>query len=225
MTVLRSVDVHKTYPGNPKVHALRGIDFAVCAGERVAVVGPSGSGKSTLLNIVGLLDVPTSGRYEFLGRDTRTIRSRERDRIRAAELGFVFQDAHVLGARTVAENLDIRLAITGTPRARRAREVHDVLGEVGLAHRRDALGRLLSGGERQRLAVARAVLTAPRVLLADEPTGNLDRENADRVLELFDAQAKAGVAVVVITHDTRIADWADRAVLIADGRIKAGTSP
>ncbi len=220
MNVLRATALHRTYPGDPPVHALRGLDLTVRAGERLAVVGPSGSGKSTLLNIIGLLDTPTDGRYEILGRDTAHLSAADRDRIRASDLGFVFQDAHVLGSRTVAENLEIRLAIHGTPHKDRPGLVDAALAAVDLVHRRGALGRLLSGGERQRLAIARAVITRPALLLADEPTGNLDPANASRVLDQFDRQTADGVAVVVITHDARIAAWADRSVTLVDGRLE-----
>lgn len=220
MTVLRTVDVHKTYPTNPPVHALTGVDLAVDAGERVAVVGRSGSGKSTLLNILGLLDVPTSGRVELLGRDTRHINAAGRDHARAAALGFVFQENHILGHRTVTENLDIALSISGTRHSDRVARTSVALERVGLTHRRHALGRLLSGGEKQRLAVARAVICQPRILLADEPTGNLDADNASNILDLFDEQAATGVAVVVITHDLRLSQWADRTVRLTDGHLQ-----
>ncbi|WP_425955850.1 ABC transporter ATP-binding protein [Xylanimonas sp. McL0601] len=222
MTVLVAEGVHKTYRGDPPVEVLRGVDLAVGAGERVAIVGPSGSGKSTLLNIVGLLDTPTVGTYRLLGEDTSFLRGRRRDAMRAAVLGFVFQDNHILGHRTVAENLEVRLAITGTARSKRGAMIDAALHRVGLSHRRDASAGLLSGGEAQRLAVARAVVSEPRVLLADEPTGNLDPDNATSILELFDEQASTGVAVAVITHDPRIATWADRALRLSDGLLHPG---
>lgn len=211
-SVLRAVDVHKTYLTDPPVPVLAGVDLELEPGERVAVVGRSGSGKSTFLNIVGLLDAPSSGRVELLGQDTGVLSARGRDRLRARTLGFVFQEHHVLGHRTVAENLQIAAAIAGTPTAQRGPLVGAALERVGLSGRQDSLGRLLSGGEKQRLGVARAVLSSPRLVLADEPTGNLDPENAENVLRLFDEQAAVGVAVLVITHDDRIAAWADRTV-------------
>lgn len=217
MTALRAEGVFKTYSSDPPVEVLRGVDLTVSAGERVAIVGPSGSGKSTLLNIIGLLDTPSAGAYHLLGEDTSRLRGRKRDAVRSASLGFVFQDNHILGHRTVFENLGLRLAITDIATPDRAPLIDAVLDRVGLTHRRGALGRLLSGGEAQRLAVARAVITAPRLLLADEPTGNLDPDNATMILDLFDEQAAAGVAVIVITHDPRIARWADRALSLRDG--------
>ena len=214
--------VTKTYPGRPPTPVLLGVDLDVAHGERVVIFGPSGAGKSTLLNILGLLDVPTAGRYEVLGADTGTLSASARARHRATDLGFVFQEHHVLGARTVAENLDIKLSISRIEPRLRDALVGEALAMVGLGHRRDAPGRLLSGGEKQRLAVARAVLTRPRVVLADEPTGNLDRANADNILALLDAQAAQGVAVVVITHDPGNARWADRALELDAGTLDGG---
>lgn len=213
-------EVTKTYDVDPPVEALRGVDLDVCEGERVAVLGRSGSGKSTLLNIVGLLDEPTSGTYSLAGEDVSRVGGKVRDRLRATMLGFVFQESHVLGHRTVEENVSLGLMAAGLARDVRASMVTEVLGRVGLTHRATTPGRLLSGGEKQRLAVARAVAPSPRVLLADEPTGNLDDVNARGVLDLFDEQAARGVAVVVITHDARTAAWADRRLDLVDGRIE-----
>ncbi len=220
--VLHLAEVTKTYPTRPPVTALTGVDLTVHAGERLAIVGRSGSGKSTLLNIVGLLDECTSGRYELAGQDTSTMSATARTHLRAQRLGFVFQDSHVLGHRTVAENIGLKLAITRTPRRARAGQIAEVLERVGLDHRRDALGRLLSGGERQRVAIARAIVSDPDILLADEPTGNLDADNSAAVLEIFDALARGGTTIVVITHDLRIAQWADRALTLDGGRLVEG---
>jgi putative ABC transport system ATP-binding protein len=216
--VIDAHEVTKTYPVRPPVTALRGVTMCVRAGERVAVVGRSGAGKSTLLNILGLLDTPTSGRYELLGQDSAGMSARGRDAARAEHLGFVFQENHILGHRTVAENIDLKLAVLGVRPSQRAQLIDDVLERVGLAGHRLALGRLLSGGEKQRLAIARAIVGEPRAILADEPTGNLDEDNAHNVMELLDAQADAGAAVVVITHDPRLAAWARRVVDLTDGR-------
>ncbi|MBI9115125.1 ABC transporter ATP-binding protein [Sanguibacter sp. YZGR15] len=194
--------------------------MSVARGERVVIVGRSGAGKSTLLNILGLLDAPSTGQYLLHGVDTATMSMRERNALRSRSLGFVFQEHHVLGHRTVAENVQIKLAIAGAPRAARPRQISRALDQVGLTHRRGSLARLLSGGEKQRLAVARAIVDEPRVLLADEPTGNLDEDNADNVLALFDEQAASGVAVVVITHDARVSAWSDRTLRLVDGRIQ-----
>ena len=187
----------------------------------MAVFGRSGAGKSTLLNIVGLLDEPSGGSYRLLGQDVAALRGAARDRLRAKALGFVFQAHHIIGHRSVAENLD-RHRTRDPARGQRRARIEAVLGELGLGERVDAAGATLSGGEKQRLAIARAVLTGPAVLLADEPTGNLDDGNTADVLALFDDQAARGAAVVVITHDRRAAAWADRAVSIVDGRIVEG---
>jgi putative ABC transport system ATP-binding protein len=206
------------------VQALRGVDLSIAKGERVAVLGRSGSGKSTLLNILGLLDEATSGTYLLNGKDVAGLSGTARDRFRAGALGFVFQESHVLGHRSVEENIWLGLMAGGVPRVQRAELIGSVLERVGLSHRVGAPARLLSGGERQRLAVARAVATTPRVLLADEPTGNLDGDNAGVVLGLFDEQAEQGVTVVVITHDPRTAAWADRIVQLVDGRIESSAA-
>ncbi|RXR22416.1 ABC transporter ATP-binding protein [Oerskovia turbata] len=222
MTLLELARVTRTYPTDPPVEALRGVDLEVEAGSRVAILGRSGSGKSTLLNVLGLLDEPTGGTYRLLGKDTAGYDGSARDALRAQMLGFVFQESHVLGNRSARQNVWLKLAASGVRRPDRAVLVEEVLTSVGLAHRIDAPGRLLSGGEKQRLAVARAVVTTPRILLADEPTGNLDDDNAEIVLGLFDEQARTGVAVVVITHDPRTAAWADRVLHLVDGRITPG---
>ncbi|MBM7824335.1 putative ABC transport system ATP-binding protein [Arcanobacterium pluranimalium] len=219
MSVLHLRDIRKTYNVTPPVPVLHGVDLDVDAGEKVAILGYSGAGKSTLLNIMGLLDVPTSGTYELAGHETQSLSGRRRDHLRSDVLGFVFQDYHVLGHRTVAENLDLKLSITGVPHAERESAINDALSNVGLLERKHSLSRLLSGGEKQRLAIARAIITHPQVLLADEPTGNLDSLNAKIVLDLFDQQAAKGVAIVVITHDDRLARWADRVVHLRDGKI------
>ncbi|MCL2422586.1 MAG: ABC transporter ATP-binding protein [Micrococcales bacterium] len=217
--VISARDLRKTYHTTPAVVALRGVDIDVAAGERVVISGRSGAGKSTLLNILGLLDTATSGSYMLLGHDTAATDKSGRDRLRAQALGFVFQENHILGHRTAAENVDLTLSISRVPRGERADLIDQALARVGLVHRRDALARLLSGGEKQRLAVARAMVNHPRVLLADEPTGNLDDDNAQQVLELFDTHAATGVAVVVISHDIRLSAWADRALCLVDGTL------
>lgn len=219
-SVIDARGIEKVFPYG--VVALRGADLTVMPGERVAIWGESGAGKSTLLNILGLLDDQSAGTYSLAGKDTARLSARGKDRLRAEAVGFVFQAYHVLGHRTVAQNVALKLTTAGTPRRTRAGAVSAVVDAVGLSHREHALGATLSGGEKQRLAIARAIVSRPVVLLADEPTGNLDHANAVGVLELFDAQASAGVAVVVITHDDRTAAWADRIVELHDGRMHGG---
>ncbi|MGL5849291.1 MAG: ABC transporter ATP-binding protein [Phycicoccus sp.] len=220
-----SIDgITRTFVATQSIVVLDGVSMTVAAGERVVVFGRSGAGKSTLLNILGLLDRPSSGSYRLLGRDVSALRGAARDRLRADALGFVFQAHHVIGHRTVAENLDLKLSIVGMPRAERATRVERVLDDLGLGDRTQAAGATLSGGEKQRLAIARAVLTEPAVVLADEPTGNLDDGNTADVLSLFDVQAARGAAVVVITHDRRAAEWADRALSLVGGRVVEGVA-
>ncbi|XBH22936.1 ABC transporter ATP-binding protein [Jonesiaceae bacterium BS-20] len=204
---------------DPPVRALKGINFELQMGERVVVLGKSGSGKSTFLNIIGLLDQATTGTVEFLGNDTGALSRRELDQLRADSLGFVFQENHVLGHRTVIENLHVKLGVSSVPTAQWPHRIEQVLEQVGLGHRKHSHARLLSGGEKQRLAVARAIITSPKVVLADEPTGNLDDENASRVLDLFDTQAQLGSAIVIITHDPRMVARVDRALRLEDGRL------
>lgn len=214
--------LQKTYPGRPPVHALMGVDIDVSDGERIAIIGRSGAGKSTLLNMLGLLDFPTGGYLAISGNDVSAMRTRDRDALRAQSLGFVFQENHILGNRTVAENLEVRLAINRVGSKDRAVSIDKALVQVGLSNKLHTRGRLLSGGEKQRLAIARAVMTSPRVVLADEPTGNLDPENADNVLRIFDNHVHiSGAAIVIITHDLRIAEWADSVYLLADGCLKS----
>lgn len=215
--VLEATDLSKVYPGPPPVTALTSVTIAVAPGERVAVIGPSGAGKSTLLNLLGLLDTPTTGRVVVAGSDSSTLGYRDRDHLRANAIGFVFQESHVLGHRTVRENLEIALVARGTAPDLRDGMCSEVLQRVGLQHRCNALGRLLSGGERQRLALARAIVTSPRIILADEPTGNLDPDNTQRILALLDEQVSRGVSVLVITHDPGVAKWADRVCELRHG--------
>ncbi len=218
---IRTRAIAKTYPGDPPVEALGAVDLSVAAGERVAILGRSGAGKSTLLNVLGLLDTPNAGEYEVFGQSTTRMRQRDRDRLRARELGFVFQAYHVLGHRTVRENVLLKLTTVAAPAREREGMIDRVVDAVGLADRQRARGQTLSGGEKQRLAIARAIVTSPRILLADEPTGNLDEDNSAAVLRLFEQQARHGVAVVVITHDRATAQWADRVLRLADGVLQA----
>lgn len=215
-------DIRKTYMVKPPVPVLHGVDLDVYPGETLAIVGDSGAGKSTLLNIMGLLDEASSGTYLLDGTDVATLSDRRRDAMRAHTLGFVFQDYHILSHRSVEDNLQLKLAISRVPTSEREAAIEAALDDVGLGHRRHSMARLLSGGEKQRLSIARAIITHPVVLLADEPTGNLDPRNAHAVLELFSEQAARGVAVVVITHDDRVAAWASRTVRLTAGRCASG---
>ncbi|GAA1415460.1 ABC transporter ATP-binding protein [Catellatospora coxensis] len=216
--VLEAVGLSRVFAGPPEVHALRDASLSVKGGEMVAVVGASGSGKSTLLNILGLLDKPTSGVLRLGGRDVTTLTERERTRARARAIGFVFQAFHLVPHLDCVRNVMLPLVHQGVPRDVRGHRAEAALGRVGLAHRLTARPGTLSGGEQQRVAVARAIVHDPTLLLCDEPTGNLDSENTATVLELLRELATPGRAVVVITHDQQVRDAADRWVEVRDGR-------
>lgn len=198
---------------------LRSASLQAERGERVSIVGPSGSGKSTLLNLIGLLDRPQTGAYEFDGVDVTGRRERVRDHVRRNHIGFVFQSFHVLGTRSARENLLLRLSASRTPPRLREGLIHTALEEVGLENVSNGLAGNFSGGEKQRLAIARALLGDTSLLLADEPTGNLDDENSRAVLALLDQVAQRGVAVIVITHDPSVARWADRTLSVEKGKL------
>jgi putative ABC transport system ATP-binding protein len=208
-----------TYPGPPAVPALLPADLTVRPGEYVTVVGPSGSGKSTLLNVVGLLDRPTSGRYELDGIDVGTMAEKRRAGVRATRIGFVFQAFHLLPYRTATENVALAQLYSGVPLKRRIAAARVALDRVGLAHRAEALPSTMSGGERQRVAIARALVHGPSLLLCDEPTGNLDSATAAAVLDLFDGLHADGLTIMMITHDPNVAIRGERTVTIRDGRL------
>jgi macrolide transport system ATP-binding/permease protein len=217
--VVDLVGVDRRFDTQPPVDALVDVDFRVRRGEWVAVVGPSGSGKSTLLNVLGCLDRHTSGRYSFEGVDVGGLSDTERAGLRSERIGFVFQAFHLLAHRPVIENVMMaELYQADTKRGRRDRAL-DALESVGLGHRADFVPTRLSGGERQRVAVARALLGRPSLLLCDEPTGNLDSHMTEAVLELFTKVHRSGLTLVVITHEGDVARAADRQVRIVDGTI------
>lgn len=206
-----------TYPGPPPVTALRPCSLRIEQGEFVTVVGPSGSGKSSLLNVLGLLDNPTEGTYLLNGLDTSAASDSRRAALRGTHIGFVFQSFHLLPHRTAQENVELAMLYRRTPRRVRCRKAAEVLARVGLAHRSQALPTHLSGGERQRVAVARALVAEPALLLCDEPTGNLDSENAASLLDLLGRLHGEGMTIVVITHDAQVAARGQRTVSIRDG--------
>ena len=208
-----------TYPGAVPVRALRAVSLRVAAGETVAVVGPSGSGKSTLLNVLGLLDRPTQGRYLVRGVDTSLLAEREVTALRSRQFGFVFQAYHLLADRSAAENAEIGLLYRGMTVADRRAAAAGAIEQVGLGHRMAALPGTLSGGERQRVAIARALAQRPRVLLCDEPTGNLDRRNSEMIIGLLSSLASQGLAVVIVTHDLGVAAVMSRRLVIDDGLV------
>lgn len=217
--VIELAALTRSFPGDPPVEALHSADLRIERGEYVSIIGPSGSGKSTLLHILGLLDRPTSGEYLLDGVPTGTAPEAERSALRGGRIGFVFQAFHLLPHRTVLDNVLLATLYSGVPRAERRQRALDALDRVHLSHRVDFLPTVLSGGERQRVAVARAVVASPRVLLADEPTGNLDTTNSADVLDLFDELHADGLTLVVITHDPAVSARAQRRVRISDGTL------
>jgi putative ABC transport system ATP-binding protein len=216
-------DLAKQYHvGDHVVHALRGVTIAVAAAEFVTIVGPSGSGKSTFMHILGCLDRPTTGRYVLNGRDVSTLPPDELARVRNETIGFVFQGFNLLARTSALENVELPLLYTrqGVVKAeeRRARALQ-ALEAVGLTDRADHHPSQLSGGQQQRVAIARALVTQPSLLLADEPTGNLDSKNGDAVMSLMKELHQGGATIVMVTHDPRFARYADRSIHIFDGRI------
>lgn len=205
--------------GDVEVAALSDVDLVVGQGEYVSIVGPSGSGKSTLLNILGLLDRPTAGSYLFEGTEVADLSENERTAVRGRRIGFVFQSFHLLSHRTVVENVAMSMLYTGVPAKEREERARESLEAVSLGHRADFTPTRLSGGERQRVAIARAIVAGPALLLADEPTGNLDSRTSAAILELFASLREAGLTIVMITHDASVAAQADRSVRIRDGRL------
>lgn len=212
--------ISRSFPGDPPVVALHPTDLVVGKGEYLSIVGPSGSGKSTLLNLLGLLDRPTSGEYFLDGEPSHSVNERRRTALRAGRIGFVFQAFHLLPHRTVLENVMLAAIYAGVPRDQRVDRAVAALTRVHLEHRLNFRPTTLSGGERQRVAVARAVATAPSLLLADEPTGNLDSHTTGEVLDLFDELHADGLTLAVITHDDDVAARAARSVRITDGHLE-----
>lgn len=205
------------FPGPPEVTALQPCSFQVTRGEFVAITGPSGSGKTTLLSLLGLLDAPSTGRYVLDGLDVAELSDNDRAGVRARRIGFVFQAFHLIGYRTVLENVELGLLYHGTPNRERRERALEVIERVGLTARKHGLCSQLSGGEKQRVAIARTLVRHPALVLCDEPTGNLDSANSDAILETLEALNAEGMTVVVITHDPSVAGRAQRNLQIRDG--------
>jgi putative ABC transport system ATP-binding protein len=224
LPVLELDAVTKTYPSQPPVTALRGVSFSVRQGELAAIAGPSGSGKTTLLHLMGTLDRPSTGTVRLTGTDVATLGDREIAFLRATRIGFVFQQFFLAEHQTVLDNVADGLLYAGVRLAERRRRALDALSLVGLAERPGARPTQLSGGQRQRVAIARALAGQPAIILADEPTGNLDQVTGQSILALFETLHQHGVTIVIITHDQGIADRMPRRIEMLDGRIVADTA-
>ena len=206
--------------GDTTVNALSGLDLQIDAGQYVAVMGPSGSGKSTLLNLLGLLDRPNAGSYRLEGRDVTTLSPEEQATVRSTRIGFVFQSFHLVPRLTAAENIALPMTLAGIAPAERKLRVAKALKDFGLENRADHKPDQLSGGQRQRVAIARATIMQPALILADEPTGNLDRHTGDEVVHLLEALNGTGVTLIVVTHDPALGARAGRQLAMEDGSLK-----
>ncbi|MEW6734692.1 MAG: ABC transporter ATP-binding protein [Acidobacteriota bacterium] len=207
------------YTDEVETHALAGIHLEIKSGEYISIAGPSGCGKSTLLAVLGLLDSPSEGTYVLNGRPVENISAADRARIRNREIGFIFQNFNLIGDLTVYENVELPLTYRGMEASERKNRVNEALEKVGMAHRAKHLPSQLSGGQQQRVAVARAIAGQPLILMADEPTGNLDSRNGEAVMELLRELHQAGATICMVTHDPRFANHADRVIHLFDGRI------
>jgi putative ABC transport system ATP-binding protein len=207
-----------------ETHALSGIHLDILKGEYISIAGPSGCGKSTLLAILGLLDSPSDGSYTLNSQPVQGLKMAERARIRNREIGFIFQAFNLIGDLTVYENVELPLTYRGMPSAERKKRVHEALERVGMSHRVKHYPSQLSGGQQQRVAVARALGGDPSILLADEPTGNLDSANGEQVMDLLRELHRAGSTICIVTHDPRYARYADRSIHLFDGRVVEETA-
>jgi putative ABC transport system ATP-binding protein len=225
METIRTEALGRRYVmGQSTIHALRGVSLSVSRGEYVAIMGPSGCGKSTLMNILGCLDTPDEGRYWLNGTLVSTLSDHALARLRNREIGFVFQTFALLPRQTALANVEMPLVYAGMAAPERRRRAKDALARVGLADRADHLPSELSGGQRQRVAIARALVTDPAILLADEPTGNLDSATGTEILALFDALHRAGNTIVLVTHEREVADRAGRTIQLRDGLVISDTA-
>ncbi|HZX53128.1 MAG: ABC transporter ATP-binding protein [Gaiellales bacterium] len=211
--------ISRVFAGPPEVVALHPCTFTIDHGESVSITGPSGSGKTTLLSLLGLLDRPSDGDYRLDGIDVADLPDRERSAMRAHRIGFVFQAFHLVGYRSVIDNVELGLTYQGVTRRQRRQQALDVIEQVGLTSRREALCSQLSGGEKQRVAIARTLIRRPALVLCDEPTGNLDTATSEQILDLIEHLHQHGMTVVIITHDPTIAARTQRTLNIRDGHL------
>ncbi len=218
--IIVTEEIHKVYKmGDVDVHALRGVSLKVTKGEFVSIMGSSGSGKSTFMNILGCLDTPTSGRYFLEGSDVSSLGKDELAEIRNERIGFVFQSFNLLARATAVENVELPLIYNRTPSGERARRAQEALAMLGLRGRDRHYPSQLSGGQQQRVAIARAIINEPSIILADEPTGNLDTATGVEIMEVFKVLSKEGKTIIMVTHESDIASYARRIVLFRDGKV------
>ncbi|MGE5244458.1 MAG: ABC transporter ATP-binding protein [Betaproteobacteria bacterium] len=221
MALIETIDLWKTYVmGSEEIHALRGVSIQIERGEYVAIMGPSGSGKSTLMNLIGCLDTPTKGSYLLNGKQVSQMNDNELARIRNEEIGFVFQTFNLLPRATALHNVELPLIYAGVPAQERRRRAAEALEKVELTERMSHRPNELSGGQRQRVAIARALVNNPSILLADEPTGNLDSKTGAEIMGLFEKLHKAGNTIILVTHEPDVAVFAYRTIHIRDGQIE-----
>ncbi|HKY30991.1 MAG TPA: ABC transporter ATP-binding protein [Candidatus Polarisedimenticolia bacterium] len=218
--VIRLREIHKQYDaGESEVHALRGVSLSIAQGEYAAIMGPSGSGKSTLMHIVGLLDVPTSGDYFLAGEEVSDMTGWSLARVRNKRIGFIFQAYNLLPRASILRNVELPMMYAGVSRAQRRERASALLARLGLGDRLKHVPSQLSGGQRQRVAIARALANNPAIVLADEPTGNLDSRTGEEILEIFDDLNRQGHTIILVTHDHAVASRAHRTITLVDGQV------
>ena len=221
MSLIETVDLWKTYVmGSEEIHALRGVSIQIERGEYVAIMGPSGSGKSTLMNLIGCLDTPSKGTYLLNNKEVSLMNDNELARIRNEEIGFVFQTFNLLPRATALHNVELPLVYAGMSKTKRLEQAKAAIDKVELTHRMNHKPNELSGGQRQRVAIARALVNNPSILLADEPTGNLDSKTGQEIMGLFERLHKAGNTIILITHEANVAAFAYRTIYLRDGQVE-----